>query len=126
MTQKAKGSAEAATSSPSQVQTPDKGLKNMDSNNTQNATAASQSVFDVFDMETPICELKTFLYMLQVMWEGIPAEKAPGSNDKLLVCNKDRYEAISFSIVEAQDKANALFHMWDQIANKALRARAAS
>lgn len=34
MTKKANGSAEAATSIPSQVQSPDKGMKNMDSNNT--------------------------------------------------------------------------------------------
>lgn len=34
MTQKAKGPAEAATSQPSQVQSPDKGMKNMDSNST--------------------------------------------------------------------------------------------
>ncbi len=127
MTQKAKGPAEVAASTPSQVQTPDKGLKNMDSNSTQSAEPASQSDFDLFDMETPICEIKTFLYMVQVMWEGIPIEKSSRfPNDKLMICSRDRSEAISFSILEAQDKANALFHMWDQITTQAHRARAAS
>lgn len=127
MTQKAKGPAEVAASTPSQVQTPDKGIKNMDSNSTQNGGSASQSDFDLSDMETPICEIRTFLYMVQVMWEGIPIEKNSRlPNDKLMICSRDRSEAISFSILEAQEKAAALFHMWDQVSNKAFRARAAS
>ena len=127
MTQKAKGPAEVAAS-PSRIETsPDMKEFNMDSNSTQNAGAASQSDFDLFDMETPICEIKTFLYMVQVMWEGIPIEKnSRFPNDKLLICSRERSEAISFSILEAQDKANALFHMWDQITTQAHRARAVS
>lgn len=125
-TQKAKGPAEAATS-PDRGSIHSTGHENMDSNSTQNGGAASQSDFDLFDMETPICEIKTFLYMVQVMWEGIPIEKnSRFPNDKLMICSRDRSEAISFSILEAQDKANALFHMWDQITTQAHRARVAS
>lgn len=127
MTQKAKGPAEVAASTPSQVQTPDKGMKNMDSNSTQHASTAIQPDFKLADLETPICEIKTFLFMLQIMWEGITIEKnSRFPNDKLMICSRDRSEAISFSILEAQDKANALFHMWDQITTQAHRARAAS
>ena len=125
MTQTAKGPAEAATS-PSQVRTPEKGIKNVDSNSTQNAGAASQPDLSLFDLEAPICEIKTFLFMLQVMWDGMPIEGVSRyPNDKLLICSRDRSEAISFSILEAQDKANALFHMWDQITTQAQNARAA-
>ncbi|QGA56889.1 hypothetical protein [Brucella sp. 2280] len=41
MTKKAKGPVEAATS-PSQVQTPDEGIKNMDTNSTEAVQAASE------------------------------------------------------------------------------------
>ncbi|MGW6778301.1 hypothetical protein ACWF50_09645 [Brucella pseudogrignonensis] len=42
MTQKAKGPAEAATSQPSQVQSPDKGLENVSTNSTKNAEGATE------------------------------------------------------------------------------------
>lgn len=99
----------------------------MDSNSTLHVSTAIQPDLKLADLETPICEIKTFLFMLQIMWEGIPIEKnSRFPNDKLMICSRDRSEAISFSILEAQDKANALFHMWDQITTQAHRARAAS
>jgi hypothetical protein len=127
MTHKAKGPA-VRQHLPSQVQSnPSKGLKNMDSNSTQSTSTAIQTDFKLADLETPICEIKTFLFMLQVMWEGMPIEKnSRFPNDKLMICSRDRSEAISFSILEAQDKAKALFHMWDQITTQAHRARVTS
>lgn len=42
MTQKAKGSAEGATSQPSQISNPTTGMDNMQTNNTQNAGGATE------------------------------------------------------------------------------------
>ena len=119
MTQKAKGPAEAATS-PSHGSIRSTGLKNMDRNNTEAVQAASQPLADVLDLETPICELKTFLFVAQQMWDGIPGEKIAGfPNDRLLTCSKDRSEAISFAILEAQERLETVFRMWSLLAHQA-------
>ncbi|NKC03867.1 hypothetical protein [Brucella haematophila] len=116
MTQKSKGPAEAATSNPGDVHLTQQGKKNMDTNSTEIPSQARQRVPSLYDLETPICELKTFLYMLQVVWEGMPIEKIRRfPSDKLLICSNDRSEAISFSILEAQEKARDVFSLWEKL-----------
>lgn len=88
----------------------------MQSNSTEFLGEARQRALSLYDLETPICELKTFLYMLQVVWEGMPIEKISRfPNDKVLICSNDRSEAISFSILEAQEKAQDVFRLWEML-----------